>query len=83
MGGVGVATGGVVATVSDGRGGGSGVAAGGEWRAEWRRAVWQQRVEGGEGDWGFPLGLTHRQEDKAMGGTWMPRAGGEVGPLCR
>ena len=25
-------------------------------------------MEGGEGDWGFPLGLTHGQEDKAVGG---------------
>ena len=31
-------------------------------------AAWQ-RVEGGEGDWGFPLGLTRRQEDKATGGN--------------
>ena len=34
-------------------------------------AAWR-RVEGGEGDWGFPLGLTRGQEDKAVGGTWMP-----------
>ena len=26
-------------------------------------------MEGGEGDWGFPLGLTRGQEDKATGGN--------------
>jgi len=28
-----------------------------------------RRVEGGEEDWGFPLGLTRGQADKAMGGA--------------